>query len=125
MYIRKTNRKIHSIYAMSRIGILPQNIELRIYTDDPGKIPHFHFVSKDGLDGCIRIDKPEYFPHGHHKSKLNTRQIRELVRFLKKPSKKSGMTNWEVVLLFWNTNNSDIELPEDYPMPDYLHELVE
>lgn len=113
-------KRRHSIYAMARVGITSDNIEIRVYTDDPGHIPHFHFIG-DGLDGCIRIDKAEYFPHGHHKSKLNTKQIRKLVKFLKSNNNHYGLTNWQTLLLFWNTNNSDIELPDDYPMPDYLN----
>ena len=113
----------HSIYAMSRVGYTSDNIEIRIYTDDPGKVPHFHFRS-DKLDGCIRIDRSEYFPHGHHTSRLNSQQVRSLVSFLRSNSKKRpAMTNWQVVLMLWDINNSDIELGEDYPMPDYLHDL--
>lgn len=114
-------KRRHSIYAMARVGITSDNIEIRIYTDDPGNIPHFHFVG-DGLDGCIRIDKAEYFPHGHHKSKLNTKQIRKLVKFLKSPYRgRQNETNWSHLVDLWNDNNSDVELPDDYPMPDYLN----
>lgn len=118
MNIKKLNR--HSIYAMARVGYTSDNIEIRIYTDDPGKIPHFHFIG-DGLDGCIRIGKAKYFPHGHHKSKLNTKQIRKLVKFLKSNHRNSNVSNWRYLLDLWNTNNSDVELSDDYPMPDYLY----
>ena len=48
---------------MARIGYTSDRIEIQIYTDDPGNIPHLHFKS-DTLDRCIRLDKAEYFPHG-------------------------------------------------------------
>lgn len=43
---------------------------------------------------------------------------------MKSPHRHGGMTNWEYTLMLWNDNNSEVEFPEDYPMPDYLHELV-
>ena len=122
MYIKVNGR--HSIYAMSRVGYTQDRIEILIYTDDTGMIPHFHFKSRDGLDGCIRLDKPEYFIHGHHTSILNTKQIRSIVKFLKSPYKNRGISNWEHLIDSWNDNNSKFEFPEDYLMPDYLHELV-
>lgn len=112
----KKNR--HSIYAMARVGYTEDNIELRIYTDDPGKIPHFHFKG-DNLDGCIRIDKAEYFPHNKHTSKLNSKQIKHLIKFLKSPYKNWGISNWKYLVALWNDNNSDISFPDDAEMPDY------
>lgn len=38
-------RLAHSIYAMARIGYTSDRIEIQIYTDDPGNIPHLHFKS--------------------------------------------------------------------------------
>lgn len=121
MYIKVNGR--HSIYAMSRVGYTQDRIQIIIYTDDLGKIPHLHFKS-ERLNGCIRLDRPEYFIHGHHTSTLNTKQIRSFVKFMKSPHRHGGMTNWEYTLMLWNDNNSEVEFPEDYPMPDYLHELV-
>lgn len=112
----------HSIYAMARIGYTDDRIELRIYTDDPGSIPHLHFKS-DNLDGCIRLDKAEYFPHNRHTSTLNSRQVRSLVRFLKSYNSRWKMSNWDVVVKLWNDNNSDVEIDDSAPMPDYLNGL--
>lgn len=112
----------HSIYAMARIGYIDPQTEARIYTDDPGKIPHMHIKGED-LDCCVRLGKPDYFPHGHHRSKLNSRQIRQLVQFLKSTNTVTKTSNWETAIMFWNMNNSDVIVDETEKMPDYLHSL--
>ena len=114
--------KRHSIFAMSRVGYTSTDrLEIIIYTDDPGKVPHLHFQNLEGVDGCLRLDKAQYFPHGRHRSKLNTKQMRALVKFMKQPYRERGITNWEHTIDLWNDNNSDVVLPDDTPMPDYIH----
>ena len=107
---------------MTRVGRLPGNIEIRIYTDDPGQVPHFHVLG-EGLDACIRIDEASYFPHNRHTGRLNSKQVRDVVRFLKSEYRTRDMTNWQRIVDLWNDNNSNAELPDDFPMPDYLHGL--
>lgn len=58
----------------------------------------------------------------HHTGKedvLNSKQCKELNTFLSKEYRKTGINNWKYLLMSWNSNNSHIEIPEDYPKPDY------
>ena len=51
------------LQEMARIGYV-DNLELIIWTDDPGNIPHFHIRDRstkgEKFNCCIRIDKAEY-----------------------------------------------------------------
>lgn len=111
------------LFEMARIGYIG-DLEIYIRTDDPGNIPHFHIWDKetmgDRFHGCIRIDKAEYFFHEGKYSTLNSKQRKELVKFLKSPYRTTGLTNWERLVLEWNDNNSEINLSDDYLMPDYF-----
>ena len=120
--MKRLIRRNHSIYAMSRIGYIDPSTEARIYTDDSGQIPHMHIYG-DKLDCCVKLDSPKYFPHGHHKSKLNSKQVKELVDFLKSKNPVTKKTNWKTTIMLWNLNNSSVILPDDTKMPDYLNEL--
>lgn len=108
---------------MAKIGTF-NNIEIFVRTNDPGKIPHFHFIDKNKKkdnEGCIRIDCPEYFDHEGKTLHLNSSQKKEMIDFLSQPfgRKKFSGTNWEFLVLSWNINNSDIEISDDLEMPDY------
>ena len=67
---------------MARIGYI-DNLEILIWTDDPGNIPHFHIRDRSTkgqeFNCCIRIDKPEYFIHTGKENKLNSKQIKNLI----------------------------------------------
>ena len=108
---------------MAKVGTF-YNIEIFVRTNDPGKIPHFHFLDKNkdkDNEGCIRIDRPEYFDHEGKKLHLNSSQRKEMVEFLKSSYRRKslGITNWEYLVLLWNDNNSDVEIDDDTEMPDY------
>lgn len=115
---------INDIEEMARIGFMKNNIEIVIRTNDSGKIPHFHFFDRNrdkDNEGCIRIDKPEYFNHSGKNLELNSSQKKELVEFLSSVhnKKRSEDTNWKFLLQMWNDNNSDVEVDERLGMPDY------
>lgn len=88
-----------------------------------GPIPHFHFESIDGtIDGCIRLDKPEYFKHGKHQSRLNSRDRKRIIQWLGLPHRffgKYGLTNWQMICIYWDENNPDFIFNKDAEMPDY------
>lgn len=109
---------------MARVGFF-SDFEVWVHTDDPGKIPHFHVWDKNSGGGlfhtCVKILSAEYFHHNGKEDVFNTKQKKELVEFLKAKPKKSKWhpTNWDFVLTTWNSNNSDVDVPEDLEMPDY------
>lgn len=70
---------------MAKIGTF-NNIEIFVRTNDPGKIPHFHFIDKNKKkdnEGCIRIDCSEYFDHEGKTLHLNSSQKKRDDRFSK------------------------------------------
>ena len=118
---RNDNQEI--FLEMARVGFFNE-LEVYVRTDDPGNIPHFHIWDKttkgDVFHTCIRIDKAEYFHHTGKEDLLNSREKRDLVKFLQSKSKnKRFETNWEYLVSMWNDNNSNILIDEDSRMPDY------
>lgn len=88
-----------------------------------GPIPHFHFESLDGtIDGCIRLDKPEYFKHGTHQSTLKHKERRKMIEWLQTPHKslgEYGLINWKVICIYWDDNNINYPFNKNATMPDY------
>lgn len=75
-----------------------------------GTIPHIHFRNKNRtIDGAIRLDVPEYFPHGgKYKSKLNKKQKNYFLNMLDRQSSKyKDMTVWHQLCKDWNKNVRD------------------
>lgn len=73
---------------------------------------------------CIRIDEASYFHHGCKEDMLNSKQRKQLVSFLMSPHKykRFSGTNWEYLVFLWNNeNNSQANVEEDQPMPNYLN----
>jgi hypothetical protein len=118
--------KPQDIYGMSRIGY-SGNLEVYVNTDDGGNIPHFHVRDKDDwgkFHCCIKILSPEYFAHEGKEDKLNSKQRKDLYKFMnsKISNKKYADrfdNNWQLVCFLWDINNSSVEVPEDAEMPDY------
>lgn len=131
MHIYKQIQK--DILGMARVGFTSDRFEIYVNTNDGGKIPHFHYRNATDWNKfytCIRIDKAEYFIHEGKEDILNTKQLRNLYRFLKSDVvipryKNKFKNNYELICFLWDLNNSDIQLPEDIQMPNYLHELGE
>lgn len=116
----------HILNDMAKVGNY-DDFEIIVFSNEGGNIPHFHIrdVNTNGSNfhTCVRLDKPEYFHHTGKEDILNSKQKKELVRFLESNSKVkrfSTFTNWEVLLTLWNMNNSTVELDEDMSMPNYL-----
>ena len=119
------------VEGMARVGFIPvgttNTIEVYVWTNDPGKVPHFH-VRKYGKNGhyewetCIRYDSADYFLHGRHKDKLPDKKIaKQLDEMLRQvnPKLRNQTTFWQSCIDQWNLNNSDVELDPDIEQPDY------
>lgn len=124
--MKRVVKSSQDIYGMSRIGY-SGNLEVYVNTDDGGNIPHFHMRDKDNWDRfhcCIKILSPEYFVHEGKEDKLNSKQRKELCKFLNSKVTRSRYAesmdnNWQFICLLWNVNNSSVEVPDDAEMPDY------
>lgn len=110
------------LYEMARIGVFG---EYKIYVYGGERdIAHFHFISRQtGAEGCIKILTNEYYRHGGHNATLNSKERKELVRFLKSPFEYNhAMTNYQAVCMIWNTCNERYLLHGNILgiiMPDY------
>ena len=111
------------LLEMAEIGRF-DGYKIMIYGNE-GPIPHFHVEHKEkNLSVCVRIDKAEYFSHGSHKDKLDSKVIKKLKLFLESPHKffgKNGYTNWQIICVYWNDNNMDYQIEDvnSLKMPDY------
>ena len=113
------------LMEMARVGQY-KNYEVIIWTNDNGKVPHFHLRDSnthgEEFHTCICINEAKYFLHTGKEDKLNAKGRRELSDFLNSKSNAKrfeSFTNWQIVLTLWNMNNSDVLVDEDLVMPDY------
>lgn len=114
----------NGIFEMACCGHTIDGLFIIVFTNDPGNIPHFHVFNnqnpkKTTLNACIKIETPEYFKHGNHTDILNGKQMKSLIKFLNS-KRKENKTWWQHLLELWNDNNSNYEIPEDLPIPDYI-----
>lgn len=111
---------------MVRIGLfIDKKYEVYIHTNDYCIIPHFHIwdrkIKGQDFRTCIKIITPEYFHHTGKENILDNKMKKELIEFLQLPSKnKRYSTNWEYLVSMWNDNNSNINIPENISMPNYM-----
>ena len=128
----KIVRSSQEIFGMARAGTVTNKgtvYEIYVNTNDEGKIPHFHFRDMNAWEKfhtCIRIGVAEYFHHGDKQDILNSNQKKLLEEFMSAPTKKirydehgNRMNNWQYVCDLWDSNNSDVEIPEDTIQPNY------
>lgn len=85
-------------------------------------VPHFHIwhTNMKDLHAAIRIDCAKYYCNPCKKDRLNTGLKKELIAFLKAPYRNRGISVWEHLIDTWNDNNSNVILPYDLHMPNYL-----
>lgn len=108
------------------------SIKLAIYGSEGSGYPHFHFFKnlkpEGGIPesyrsggGCLAIESANYFIHGGHREKLDSKEIKGLIKFLNEKNKTiKSVTNWEYIIALWNDNNPDMkQLPLDINIPNY------
>lgn len=96
-----------------------------IWSRDPGFIPHFHIGDSETypkctkFQTCLKIESPEYFPHGgKYTDRLNSNQLEQLIEFLKTEDEE-GESNWKFLLRTWNRNSSKMKVEINQEIPDY------
>lgn len=121
--------KDYDIEGIDRIGFTDDGYEIFVVTDDDilSDVPHFHYRKKEKgkaceFHTCIRFDKPEYYHHLGNEDTLNSEQKENLIKFLMTKDKKIGknkFTNWEWLILSWNSQNNEIKIADDLIVPNY------
>ena len=107
---------------MARIGFVG-NLELYINTDDVCPLPHFHICDKDTkgkvFNTAICLDDVVYLDHSGKTDWLDVKQKKRLINFFQSKKEPLDITNWQYILILWNTNNEYVKIDLDAPMPDY------
>ena len=115
---------------MARVGVMLNNLDVVVYTDDKGYIPHVHIMDRGTngreFDCCVQLETNRYFSHGKHLDTFNNKQCREFNDFMKQPCRfPKYRNNYEFAVEMWNANNSDsyVQIREnelgEIIMPDY------
>jgi len=123
-------REKQRLNEMARVGIMLNNLDVVVYTDDMGYIPHVHILDRGTngkeFDCCVQLETNRYFSHGKHLDMFNNRQCREFNDFMKQPCRfPKYRNNYEFAVEMWNANNSNsyVQIREDKDgniiMPDY------
>lgn len=118
----RINHYSYELYEMAQMGSFGK-LYIIIFSNDPGYIPHFHILNhpnpkKATFKCCLKIETPEYFMHGDYKNILNSKQVKQLIEFLKS-ERFPNITRWQYMVAAWNDNNSKHSIPDNMPMPDY------
>ena len=108
------------LFEMAQVGRINDRYAICIF-DDEGPVPHLHILDiqtkGNEFNCCVRLDEPEYFRHGKKKDKLNSRLKKEFILFMMETNKEFEISNYDVIVKLWNTNNPSFRI--DPNMPDY------
>lgn len=104
-------RNGHIINEMARVGFM-DDMDVVVYTDDPGYIPHVHIIDNatrgQEFDACVMIEDNRYFSHGNHTDVFNSKQRKSFDNFMHEPCRSPKYkNNYELAISMWNLNNSD------------------
>ena len=88
---------------MARVGFINGALEVYVWTDDAGKIPHVHVrgtnSNGDEFETCVKLQENDYFLHGHYTDTMNSKQRKEFDAFMRaKPSTPKYDTNYELAV---------------------------
>lgn len=76
-------RQTAQLNEMARVGYINGELEVYVWTDDPGNIPHVHVRDTNSkgnnFETCVQLNTNEYFLHGYHKDKFNSKQKKLLL----------------------------------------------
>lgn len=117
---------------MARVGFLDNKAKYEVYvrTNDAGFIPHVHIWDSatcgEEFDCCVKLETNEYFFHGHHTDRMNSKMCKAFAEFMEQPCRSPKYkNNYELAVEMWNLNNSDTydQIKEDSNgniiMPNY------
>jgi len=121
--IKVSERQLNEMSIVGDFG----EFEVQVWCKETSDVPHVHVYSEaSGLNACIRLDTPMYFPYDGHVDTLNASQRKEFNEFMHSPHRTGKFaSNYEYAVFLWNDNNSshEIELKRDAAeqviIPDY------
>lgn len=97
--------------------------KIQVYSNE-GNIPHFHLDSINGnFSSCICIYSNNYFSHGgKYTNTLTHKKHREELDNWLRNTGENGNTNWENIVLLWESRNPNCKFPKNrktFIQPDY------
>lgn len=107
------------LLEMAEIGRF-NGLQIKVFGSE-GPVPHFHFEDTE-RKGCIQLKEARYFKHGKYQDELKSGELDDLIDFLEGPHKffgQYGLTNWQVICVYWGDNNPQYQVDVKLPMPDY------
>ena len=63
-----------------------------------GETAHFHFYTNDGRKGCFKIGVPEHFNHGIYKDRLNNKELKIMIDWLKQKPTKICLEHLQLIM---------------------------
>lgn len=116
--------QFHKLTEMARIGefFCGDLFLINVYSGE-GTVPHFHIINNQTHEeGCIKIQSAEYFSHGSKSMELNSKEKKELQKFLETVSpyeEDDGKTYYMLIWEEWNRNNRENRIPKPTSIPNY------
>ena len=94
---------------------------IEVFGDEGEYIPHFHIKSIDRkFSCCIYIFDNRFFEHGKNNDTLNKKDWKILDTWLRNINTKyQDKTNWETIVMIWDSIYYTDYSNKDTPQPDY------
>lgn len=103
------------------MGTTRGGITIKVYSGEC-QIPHLHFIIDENHQGCLHLEKAEYFNHDQYTATLNAQQLKDVIRFLSSSAAAYGFNpGWSKYVdccSEWNKNNPQYAMSIQ-AMPDY------
>ena len=111
----------HSVNEVANMGTTRGGITIKVFSGE-GQIPHLHFIIDENHQGCLMLERAEYFTHGHYTATLNAQQLSDVITFLNSSAASHGFdpgwTKYVDCCNEWNKNNPRYAMKRQ-EMPDY------
>lgn len=111
----------HSVNEVANMGTTRGGITIKVFSGE-GQIPHLHFIIDENHQGCLMLERAEYFTHGHYTATLNAQQLSDVIKFLSSSAASYGFdpgwTKYVDCCYEWNKNNPRYAMKRQ-EMPDY------
>ena len=111
----------HSVNEVANMGTTRGGITIKVFSGE-GQIPHLHFIIDENHQGCLMLERAEYFTHGHYTATLNAQQLSDVITFLNSSAASHGFdhgwTKYVECCNEWNKNNPQFAMNRQ-EMPDY------
>ena len=111
----------HSVNEVANMGTTRGGITIKVYSGEC-PVPHLHFIIDENHQGCLMLERAEYFTHGHYTATLNAQQLVDVIIFMNSSAASHGFdpgwTKYVDCCNEWNKNNPQYAMDRQ-EIPDY------